>query len=128
VNHICTLRCIGKECAHELDQFLCLVVDKSAFVKEVANVRQRGFLHRKPFNPVSTCLKRPHTKSSERYENLSHAGTHATTKEGYIYMSVMRGDRRKSTYLVRVVTEQPFEGMQYPTELAQTVRFDFSDV
>lgn len=84
IDHICALRCVGEECANKHNQFPGLVVDQSTFIKEVANVCQRCFLQRKPFELIQMYPRNTRTRSSDRYENLSHAGTHATTKEGYI--------------------------------------------
>jgi hypothetical protein len=43
------LGCLGEERADELDQLLCLEVNKGTFVKEVADICQGGFLQEKPF-------------------------------------------------------------------------------
>src|SRR6266851_5324209 len=92
IDHICTLRCIGEECANKLDQFLSLIVDESTFIKEVANVCQGCLLEEKRSNRSEIfCLQKRRTKSSERYENLSHVGTHPTTKGGYIHVGKVEG-------------------------------------
>ena len=101
IDHIRTLRCIGEECANKLDQFLGLVVDESTFVKEVANVCQRCLLQCKPFESIQMYLRNKRTKSSERYKNLSHTGTHPTTKEGYINVSKLERRRMRKHVLVQ---------------------------
>lgn len=101
IDHICALRCIGEECANKLDQFLGLVVDESTFVKEVANICQRCLLQRISFEPVPMYPQNKRTRSSERYENLSHAGTHPTTKGGYIHMSKVERQRMRKHILVQ---------------------------
>src|SRR5260221_12405497 len=101
IDHICALRCVGEECANKLDQFLGLVVDEGTFVKEVANVCQRCLLQWKPFKPIQMYLWNKRTRSSERYENLSHAGTHPTTKGGYINMSKVERQQMRKHILVQ---------------------------
>jgi hypothetical protein len=86
IDHICALGRVGEERADELYQLMCLEVDESTFIKEVADICQRGLLKKKTFKQILICHQRQLTKSSERYENLSHAGTHPTTKEGYNHM------------------------------------------
>jgi hypothetical protein len=83
IDHICALGRVGEESADELYQLMCLEVDESTFIKEVADICQGGLLKKILFKRILICHQRQLTKSSERYENLSHAGTHPTTKEGY---------------------------------------------
>jgi hypothetical protein len=44
IDHIRALRCVGEEGADEVYQLMCLKVDESTFVKEVADICQGGFL------------------------------------------------------------------------------------
>jgi hypothetical protein len=88
IDHICALGRVGEERADELYKLMCLKVDESTFIKEVADICQRGLLKKKNFKQILICHQRQLTKSSERYENLSHAGTHPTTKEGYNPMGI----------------------------------------
>lgn len=87
IDNICALGCVREERTNELDQLLGLEVDESTFVKEVADICQGGFLQENPFKQILIYQQNRPTKSSERYENLSHAGTHPTIKEGCIRMS-----------------------------------------
>ncbi len=89
IDRIRALGCLGEECADELYQLMRLEVDESTFIKEVADICQGGFLQEKPFKQILICQQKRPTKSSERYENLSHVGTHPTTKEGYIYVGTV---------------------------------------
>ena len=86
IDHICALGRVGEERADELYQLLCLEVDESTFIKEVADICQGCLLKENPFKHILICQLKRLTKSSERYENLSHAGTHPTTNEGYNHM------------------------------------------
>jgi len=86
IDHICALGRVGEERADELYQLMCLEVDESTFIKEVADICQGGLLKRNWFKQILICQQKRLTNSSERYENLSHAGTHPTTKEGYNHM------------------------------------------
>lgn len=86
IDSICALGRVGEERADELYQLMCLEVDESTFIKEVADIRQGGLLKEDPFKQILICQQKRLTKSSERYENLSHAGTHPTTNEGYNHM------------------------------------------
>lgn len=47
IDHICALGCVGEERADKLYQFMCLEVDESSFIKEVANICQGGLLKEK---------------------------------------------------------------------------------
>lgn len=89
IDHICALGRVSEERADELYQFMCLEVDESTFIKEVADICQGGLLKEKLIQQILTRQQKQLTKSSERYENLSHAGTHPTTKEGYIRMGTI---------------------------------------
>jgi len=87
IDHISALGRVGEERANELYQLMGLEVDESTFIKEVADICQGGLLKKKIlFKQILICHQKQLTKSSERYENLSHAGTHPTTKEGYNHM------------------------------------------
>ena len=46
------LGCLGEERADELDQLLCLEVNESTFIEEVADICQGGFLKEKPFKQI----------------------------------------------------------------------------
>ena len=47
IDHISALGCISEERADELYQLMCLKVDESTFIKEVADIRKGGLLERK---------------------------------------------------------------------------------
>src|SRR6266849_4639082 len=86
IDHICALGRAREERTDELYQLMCLKVDESTFIKEVANIGQGGLLKENSVQTDSNFPTETLTKSSERYENLSHAGTHPTTNEGYNHM------------------------------------------
>ena len=44
IDHICALGSVGEERADELYQLMCLEVDESTFIKEVADICQGGLL------------------------------------------------------------------------------------
>ena len=101
MNSARALGCLGEERADELDQLLCLEVNESTFVKEVADICQGGFLQVKLFKQILIHQQKRPTKSSERYENLSHAGTHPTTKEGYVHVDTLEWQRIHENVLVQ---------------------------
>jgi hypothetical protein len=44
IDHVCALGGVGEERADELYQLMCLEVDESTFIKEVANICKGGLL------------------------------------------------------------------------------------
>jgi hypothetical protein len=101
IDDICALGCVGEERSDELDQLLCLKVNEGTFVKEVADICQGGFLQEIPFKQILIYQQKRPTNSSERYENLSHVGTHPTIKEGYIHMGIPEMQRMSTNVLVQ---------------------------
>lgn len=101
IDNIRALGCVSEERADESDQLLCLEVDEGTFLKEVADICQGRFLQENPFKQILICRQRRPTKSSERYENLSHPGTHPTTKEGCIHVGTLERQQIHENVLVQ---------------------------
>jgi hypothetical protein len=57
IDHICALGRVGEERADELYKLMCLKVDESTFIKEVADICQRGLLKKKTSNRFSFVIR-----------------------------------------------------------------------
>jgi hypothetical protein len=112
IDHISALGRVGEQRADELYQLLCLEVDESTFIKEVADICQRGLLERKyiqTYSNLSSETTYQELGKIREFEPRRDAPNNKRRLQSHGYN--WKGSQQIRTYLFRSIHEQPFKSM-----------------